>query len=1040
MPSVLAGALSGVFVFAWVHQVLATFGGALAVTSAVVVAVCIGLVLGIWAPDQWSTFHRVPRRTLWLVPAAWTAAFPWLLQWSTTFVGWCPMTLLTSEASTFTLLSIVMCGLLVVPMSCVVALNRRAHTDAAQRRQTDLLPATTLFGASAALLFCAVLAVPLLGVHVLAGIAVLAGAASFWIGLTHSDELDADPAGPELESFLSDMATRRCAWLDRGPLAFIIGAELAIVGRLLLQLMLDNPYLHVGLWSGVCVGVGVARLRASRTPRSAQPGPLTAVSLCATLCPLALLLLHPVLIQLMLWSNATISSVAMLVSLRVGLLILAGVPLGWAWGELCRVSVTDAQRTSRTLWLPGVLWGMAGLLILRSIWPDPGMTLACLTAAAGGIACYQWWRNTPHVWGRFDWGVVASLVGLLVTAGLLRNNYRPEIAARLLFSTETFNAYGKGTERELLPYLDDVRLLTVVDGAHATWSVWKSQGVRVQLRRDGIPIGSITVSPHICPQFAGDVMHAAVPLAVHPQPDEVLLLGLGSSVTLSSCLACPVRGVTCVEGDADLLTIIRDVVVPMTGTNPLADDRVKLSTADATLAALAEKKTFDVILVNSSHPALLPSMAQFTQEWCRQMQARLKPGGMLCQRLSYVDLGRQPIEDAITTLRSVFPQVLCHEAAPGEILLMASNSPQPLVDASLVERCEAPHLRRLMAQVGWDWSVMLNLAALHLPADSPPPAYGDINTVANGRFAYRLPTEVMRWGPKWQEVRGFWLEEGSRMLDWLGESTKVEETISRLHDVTEQHQLIVQHPDRFWIYRDSLKQRLTERPRSRIMQVGHEGLQRKLHPEDERRREYLLALGAAAGDHSTVAIRNISSFAEPYDPLVSYFLHREAARLYEEAEHPDLHAQLDHLRYSIYFAPPQDQSVRNVVAALNLVLDHPQLIPDPQDRWDQMNGLLDILRRRSALRISMGTGASRFDVVDTQKAMTSAKRTLTAMDQLREDTRISREDWRWRQLALERLLIRPMRTHHARQAGQLATTQAQQTRIAESVSLETETQ
>ena len=74
-----------------------------------------------------------------------------------------------------------------------------------------------------------------------------------------------------------------------------------------------------------------------------------------------------------------------------------------------------------------------------------------------------------------------------------------------------------------------------------------------------------------------------------------------------------------------------------------------------------------------------------------------------------------------------------------------------------------------------------------------------------------------------------------------------------------------------------------------IQQVGHEGLGRGLHPEDERRKEFLLALNAAATQTAPDAdsLNRLTTFIEPYDPLVSYFVHHELAHLYARAAVPD---------------------------------------------------------------------------------------------------------------------------------------------------------
>jgi hypothetical protein len=198
-----------------------------------------------------------------------------------------------------------------------------------------------------------------------------------------------------------------------------------------------------------------------------------------------------------------------------------------------------------------------------------------------------------------------------------------------------------------------------------------------------------------------------------------------------------------------------------------------------------------------------------------------------------------------------------------------------------------------------------------------------------------------------------------------------------------------------------------------------------LHPEDERRKAYLEVLGVAVTP-DIASIRMLSDFADPYDPLVSYFLHQESARLYEKAGSHDLATRLHHWRYSVYFGPPQDQSVRNVIAALEILNDHPELIRDPLDRWDELNALLEILKQRSALRVQLDDSASSFELIDAERSIATAKRTVAAMDKLRPHTDISQSDWERRKTVIERMLIRPMWSYHDQQTRRLARQQAQQ--------------
>jgi hypothetical protein len=253
------------------------------------------------------------------------------------------------------------------------------------------------------------------------------------------------------------------------------------------------------------------------------------------------------------------------------------------------------------------------------------------------------------------------------------------------------------------------------------------------------------------------------------------------------------------------------------------------------------------------------------------------------------------------------------------------------------------------------------------------------------------------------------------MLAWLGESVDPSNVIKRLEDVAEQQRVIRDNPDAAWAYRKVVRHRLQERPRTAILPVAHEGLQRQLHPEDQRRKAFLLALGEAARQPAPEhdAIERVRRFVEPYDPLVSDFVHHEAALLLSRAAVADPRAELEHRLHTIYFNTGNDRSVRNVTEALALVLDHPEAAGDPLDRWDQANALLEVLKHRWALRAAESE-ASQYAQSDAEQTLAAAQRALRTMDELAPQLPVDPDDWQARRDVLERQLLRPLRTYRAR--------------------------
>ncbi len=1034
-----AGLIAGSCLFVWTHLFLGTFGLSLPVTAALTLSLSLGIVAA------WSLRARMISLPIgsystplsWLTIAVWTVGLPWMLTVTRGVIGRVPGSWLEVEATAFAFMLVISFAMLLVPMMALTWIGH-GRALAQPRRRRHRFPVSTRFVlgcglglGTAPILLASWLSVEHIG-HVVTGLATVA----FWLSLTRAAD-----ASDQFLSSASDISgvftiDRRHA-VSLACASLLTGAAIPLASRQVLQFLSGSGYEFHALFGGLVCGAscGLAwavRLQRTRDQSPSQDGVLVAAFVVAV-WPAFLLLVAPLLLRWTLTLNASLETVSLLVAVRWLMGFVALFPLGIATGRLCAQRSESAKGHHVVVPMIVIVCTSAGVVLMKSLWISLSLSVLMLTIAAITLIVLRLWKAEHLLLRRSHWVGGTLAVALLGLLPMSIHNHRPDLAARLLFSAQSFAAHNSGMQRELLPHIDDNRLVTVFDGRDAVWTVWKQRGSQIHLRQNGIPAGIVSTDTLACPQFPGDVVHAIVPLVVHPQPDRVLVVGLGSTTAVSTCLACPVRQVTCLEGDRELIRINDEVISKASGFNPLDDDRLVLRHIDPTLALLAKGDSYDVVIVGDAHPSLMRQTSRFTREFYESTARHLNPGGVISQRLQYSDFGRQPIETVLATLRSVFPQVVCVESAPGELVLLASNSNESLFDESLFERCEADHIRRLLAQQGWDWSVLVNLSAIS-PEQISELASGEvaINTVGNGRFTYRLPQEVMRWGPKWREIVSLFSERGSRMLAWVGESDQIPEIGKRLKDMSEQQRLIVEHPDRWHAYRATLKNRLQERPRSKIMPVNHV-LERVLHPEDKRRKEYLKVLGEAATSETPTAadVARLSEFEEPFDPLVSYFLHTEAARLYERTETPDRLAQLTHLRHSVHYSPGQDRSVRNVVAALQLLLDEPDLIADPQQRWDEMNALLDVLRQRSTLRVRTDKTASSFELVDAEKSIKVAERAMEAMDVLCTEAGVAASDWKHRRTVLERMLVRPMWTYHSLQAQRLATIEARLQQTAE---------
>ncbi|MBL8849907.1 MAG: hypothetical protein JNG89_09490 [Planctomycetaceae bacterium] len=831
-------------------------------------------------------------------------------------------------------------------------------------------------------------------------------------------------AAPDASQPRFDREERRNPWdlTDVGHLlsGVMIGVSAAVSLQMLSQLQAGMTFVVyasvAGILAGAAIGLALRSRRACGRAMEAE-NLLGAGMLLAVVSVTLLSIVFGMLVDLHLWLSATVSQVWILVPARA---LLAGLPLVPC--GLAIVIATDERPHMVRGHFPGELSTVAAaaaiaFALYRACAVEPNVVLPWLELFACGLAAlFLRMASLQADLGRR--AVIATAVGIiLAAAGLWFTDYDPARAARLLYSTNTFSAYRGGVSPDTLMVLDDGRLAALRSNGRSTWSVWKHHGAQLQFRENGVPRHITSVDLAVCPQSSAELLPAVMPLVLHPHPRDVLLTGLGSTATLQTCLAFPVTSVTCTEPDRALVSLATGMVAREIGGNVLDDSRVRMLDVDSALAAAAADRSYDVIIVAATQPALFSSVSTATTDYYARMARKLQPGGVLCQRFQYVDLGAGPVRDIAATLRTVFPQVRILETAPGEVLLLASNDDGPAIDPSLATRAQSAHVRRIMSQTGWDWSILLGLAAVDVDGVAAITDAARPNDAADGRNAFGLAPEVARWGAKTEEIQTLLGPHRSQMLAWIGPCTDAEEAAKRLADVTEQQKVIQANPEQFWAYRKALKERLQNRPRSVIVPVAHEGLQRRMHPEDERRKAYLLALGDSARlEHPDAAsIQRVSSFVEPYDPLVSFFAHHEAAYLLSRSEQPDAAAELAHRLHTVYYGAGADQSVRNVTAALQLLLRDESTVSTAQDRWDHVNSLLEMLRHRWASRLPLAD-QSRYAAADVSESLSASQQALQVMDELASGLSVEREAWLARRAWLDTELIRPLKAAQVEQA------------------------
>ena len=827
----------------------------------------------------------------------------------------------------------------------------------------------------------------------------------------------------------------RLTTLFQALAAFFLGGMFAVTTHLVGQLMPDSYQLGCTEWWGLIGGISLTVWHAGRRP--SNPISVRWSWLFAAAWNALLLAAFPAMIDASLWINSTFTWVVPLLMIRSAIVFIAAIPLGIAFGSL----VADVSHKNK---LGSGLPFLCGLVVLNR--GSEVLSLAGLMTACGAaMVLLTFVEQRPRHRSLLSWRMAGAMFGLALwglSVPLWQANNDPARVSKLLFSTPAFLAHRSGWESRLLPLLDDSRMISQQVGSRGPLTLWRSKGLELHLRENGIPRSVISINTDVYPQFAPEVLLAALPLVLADQPSRVLILGASSGVTLSASLQFPVKEAVCVEGNAGLIRLLKGHIVDETSSDPLSDERVRLISAPPELMLMTHQEPFDVILSSPPSSAVLAGGASFTSEYYRRASKCLKSRGIFCQRFECLDFGPGPLRLVLQSLRQSFCETIAVETATGELLLMATNTSGVFIPDNLPARLETPHVRRLLARSGFDWSVLLNLPAYDHAAlgEICDEAHAEANSVTNGRLAFQAPLEILRWGKKLldtQQVltktrttparfskqdRGSQstflanqpqVSRKSRFLEWLGESHVSAELLRRLSEVATRQKLVREFPEsHWWEYRKALRQQLQDHPRSAIQQVRHVRGEAQTHPEDQTRRNYFVALGEAAqrAKPTVEQIAAIEACFEPYDPFISYFGRQEVADLEARSEIP-VGSELSHRLHVIYFAPEGEASTRNVTAAINLLVKHPEAIGNAAQRFDILNGLVQLLRVRWETRQGIPMLSVRRQLTDVDKSVIAAENAMSAMENLVPAVSLPTEDWSARKQVVDKILLRPLRAY-----------------------------
>ena len=185
------------------------------------------------------------------------------------------------------------------------------------------------------------------------------------------------------------------------------------------------------------------------------------------------------------------------------------------------------------------------------------------------------------------------------------------------------------------------------------------------------------------------VLLGFVPLAAHPRPEDVFVVGFGSGVTADVAARFPeTRNV--VIGELERAVVDASPAFRHVHHDVTANPKVRIVYDDARSVLQATPRRYDVVVSEPSNPWRAGVANLFTADFYGSARRVLKRGGVFAQWTQLYNLDSETVRMILRTFRSVFPEVEVWWLTEGDLVLLGSETPLPWSRARVEGLLEGP--------------------------------------------------------------------------------------------------------------------------------------------------------------------------------------------------------------------------------------------------------------------------------------------------------------------------------------------------------------
>lgn len=232
-----------------------------------------------------------------------------------------------------------------------------------------------------------------------------------------------------------------------------------------------------------------------------------------------------------------------------------------------------------------------------------------------------------------------------------------------------------------------------------------------------------------------------LPMLLHNNPQDVLVIGLGSGVTVGATSIHPeAKSITLIELAPEVIGVAK--TFSKYNHDVISNPKVKIIFNDGRNHLLITKKKYDVITADPIHPWFRGAGYLYTKEYFDLASKRLKKGGIMCQWLPIYELTLNDLQSIMKTFRQSFKYTMLWLIYYDSVMI-GSNEPILIDEHEIEKRLSNPlikaDLERVKMGSSWDLLSYFGMGSIKMDEFSKG---GVINTDDNLYLEFSAPLSM----------------------------------------------------------------------------------------------------------------------------------------------------------------------------------------------------------------------------------------------------------------------------------------------------------